>query len=204
MNPLRKYDKGVVAVLPPRLFASCDYYALMARYERVVVDTAMRYDKRQKSVHRFTIAEAAGTANLTVPVSRPEGAFATGNLRWDAVTISAHGRWWETMPSTLATAYGRSPFFEFYIDRLMPVFSEPEGQPVTTLDLEADAIVRRILSLDTEVLTEVPADAVEIHDFRLAPLPSLTRPYWQLHSASQPLSVLDLIFNAGPEAVLYL
>ncbi len=205
--PVKKFTRGVVAILPPRLFASAGYYALMNRYGRVVVDASMRYDKRQKAVHRFAIAIAdrsGSPVQLTVPVSRPAGAFAAGDLRWDAVTVSAHGRWWETLPETLATAYGRSPFFEYYIDRLMPVFREPPGESITALDARADAIVRSILSLDTEVLDAVPRDASEVHDFRRTPLPDAVQPYWQIHPCAAPLSILDLIFNAGPESILSL
>lgn len=204
MNRRTTYPEGVVAILPPRLFACSDYYALMARYRRVVVDAALRYDKRDKAVHRFTIAEPRGAVALTVPVSRPAGAFATGTLAWNQVTVSAHGRWWETIPSTLATAYGRSPFFEFYIDRLMPIFAEPMGRTITDLDERADAIVRAILGIPVEVLSEVPADATEVHDYRRTALPTLTRPYWQIHPTDGPLSILDLIFNTGTEAPLHL
>lgn len=204
MQPPVKYGPETVAVLPPRLFATADYYALMVRYRRVVVDNAMRYDKRAKEVHRFMIAEPRGAVALTVPVSRPAGAFSAGNLCWDAVTVSAHGRWWETIPATLATAYGRSPFFEYYIDRLMPVFHEPEGESITDLNAHADTIIRAILGIETDVLHALPPDTCEIHDFRRADLPPVVRPYWQIHPVAGPLSVLDLIFNTGPESPLYL
>lgn len=199
-----QFDPAVVAVLPPRLFADSSYYALMARYKRVVIDPEVRYDKRAKSVHRFTIAEARGPVALTVPVSRPAGAFEGGALSWNRVTVSAHGRWWETIPATLATNYGRSPFFEYYIDRLMGVLAEPQGESITELDDLADAIVRRILGLECEVLTRIPDNAEEIHDFRRMPITTTVQPYWQIHPTPGSLSILDLIFNTGPEAPLYL
>lgn len=201
---MQHFPPGVVALLPPRLFADAQYYALMARYGRVVIDPTVRYDKRIKAVHRFTIAEAYGAIALTVPVSRPAGAFSSGQLRWMDVTVSAHGRWWETLPATLATAYGRSPFFEYYIDRLMPLFAEPRGEGITELDAHADAIVRRILGLETEVLATISEDVSELHDYRREPISTPVRPYWQIHPCPQPLSILDLIFNTGPEAPLHL
>ena len=51
---------GTRALLPPRLFGSVEYYRLMSRFENVEVDGSMRFDKRMKSVHRFSIIDAPG------------------------------------------------------------------------------------------------------------------------------------------------
>ena len=39
-------------LLPPQMLGSVDYYAAIAAFENVVVDTSMRFDKRFKSTHR--------------------------------------------------------------------------------------------------------------------------------------------------------
>ena len=109
-TPLTTQPADKVALLPPQLFGSVAYYAAMAQYRKAVVDTSLRYDKRFKSVHRYSIADARGELRLTVPVSRPEGAFLAGNLTWRDVTVSAHGRWWEVHLQALESAYGRTPF----------------------------------------------------------------------------------------------
>lgn len=201
---------GTVA-LPMRLFAPVGWYAVMAQYPCAFIDIHERYDKRNKSTHRFDIVSGEGIERLTVPVSRPEGAFLSGRLCWDGVTVSAHGRWWETIPRTLATAYGRSPYFEYYIDRLMPLFAPRPlaGCPEETLAelcLRADAAVRAILGLPTEIVTEPPGEVCDMRgaDFAAAAQP----PYYQVHAGIHGfvpgLSILDLIFNMGPEAPLLL
>lgn len=207
-TPLTTQPADKVALLPPQLFGSVAYYAAMAQYRKAVVDTSLRYDKRFKSVHRYSIADARGEPRLTVPVSRPEGAFLAGNLTWQDVTVSAHGRWWEVHLQALESAYGRTPFFEFYIDRFASVL-KAEGQSICSMVLEADAIIRNVLGIDTEIIgREDVGDTFDDYsrvDFSKIPAPQT---YWQLRAANYgflpKLSILDLIFNLGPESPLLL
>ena len=190
------------AIFPPRLFAPAAYYALMARCRLVAFDTEARYVKADKDTHRFALADANGAIKLTVPVSRPSGA-----RLWKETLVSDHGRWWETMPTALESAYGRTPFFEFYIDRLMPLFS-PEPISVTELCLRADAIVRGILRTPSQICAVPEGAEPSVTDALIAELSAEMPAYWQVRSQSLGfiggLSVLDLIFNLGPEAELYL
>lgn len=189
------------ALFPVRLFPEASYYAAMARHSRVAFDTEARYNKPEKAVHRFTIADVTGPLRLTVPVSRPSGA-----TLWRQTLVSDHGRWWETMPIALESAYGRTPFFEFYIDRFMPLFSL-EPIPITEFCLRADRIVRGILRTPSAIVeaASVPdAPRYTDADFAALELPE----YWQVRAHRlgfiPHLSVLDLIFNLGPEAELLL
>ena len=194
---------GTRALLPPRLFGSVEYYRLMSRFENVEVDGSMRFDKRMKSVHRFSIIDAPGVQTLTVPVSKPEGAVC-----WNDIVVSDHGKWWISMPNALATAYSRTPFFEFYIDRFLPLLSQDSvGLPITELCARADVMVRSSLDISFSPLS---ADA-DTADYRRADIEAVLGPaprYWQLRQDEKGfisgLSVLDLIFNLGPEACLYL
>lgn len=203
-HPLQTMPQGSVAVLPPQLFGSVAYYSLAAKYEATFVDDDMRFDKRAKAVHRYAVADTRGRLDLTVPVSKESGA-----CPWSAVAVSSHGRWWDVHRVALESAYGRTPFFEFYIDRFLPLF-EPrplEGfESVTSLCRRADALVRRILTLP-DPLDSMPEvyDDYRRTDFASMPAP---QPYRQVREQTfgfiDRLSVLDLIFSLGPEAPLYL
>jgi len=171
----------------------------------------MRYDKRHKEVHRYTIADTRGTLTLTVPVSRPSGVFETGKLLWKDVTVSAHGRWWEVHRIALESAYGRTPFFEYYIDRFKSLFAPrplEEKESIVSLCLRADKIVREILGMETKIVSYIPENS-EIHDFRTEKYDvSPCVEYWQVRRSKlgfiSGMSILDLIFNMGTEAPLYL
>lgn len=204
-SPLCRYPAGTCALLPPQLFGSVAYYALMAQYPQAVIDTTLRYDKRFKSVHRYSIAGTDGELRLTVPVSRPEGAFLEGNLSWDRVTVSDHGRWWEVHMQALESAYSRTPYFEFYIDRFAHLF-RPEHRPITDLVTEADSIIRDILGIAPPPDTP----SADVHDYRHVDFSTIatSHSYWQIWADKNgflpSLSVLDLIFNLGTEAPLLL
>lgn len=198
--------------LPLRYFGTVDYYAAMAACACVTVDDTARYDKRQKGTHRIDIVDTHGLKSLTVPVSRPDNVV--GQLHWSDIAVSRHGQWWHVVSETLASAYGRTPFFEFYIDRLRPFFSSstPDIYPdVATLCRESDAAVRAILGLDNDItyasqeMRSVPGTMPVITQSELITEPT---EYYQVRHDKfgflPHLSVLDLIFNMGPESPLIL
>jgi hypothetical protein len=201
-------------VLPPRLFGSTAYYAVMALYGSAVIDTTMHFDKRAKLTHRYSIADANGPVDLTVPIEKPE--TATG-ATWRDIRISRHGQWWHVHLTALQSAYGRTPFFEYYIDDFLPLFtSECAGKPLMEYLAAADAILRRQLHITTAIAHSPAATILDcpIVDLRRRPEEleqmAVPVPYYQLRSARyggfRPyLSILDLLFNLGPEApaILY-
>lgn len=194
-------------LLRPALAAPAGRYAAMAAAPHTAVDGSMRWDKRLKSSHRFTIAAEAGPLTLTVPVAKPRE-YHSATL--DSVTVSSHGNWWRLHLTALESAYGRTPFFEFYIDRFRPLLSaETVGRSLTWLTAAWDSVVCPILHLP--VPSKGGGESVNPElwdDCRNAdPVVDLP-PYWQVRAARfgfiPGMSVLDLIFNLGPEAPLYI
>ena len=144
---------------------------------------------------------------LTVPIEKPSG------RGWADVKVSAHGAWWNVHRVALESAYGRTPFFEFYIDRFLPFLRERipgQGEGVIALDGAIDAVVRDILLIDSPVsYSAVRNVGSDDCDCRQGEMPvSCTMPYYQVRAAKlgfiSGLSILDLIFNLGPESPEYL
>lgn len=163
------------------------------------MDWTGRFDKRDKDTHRFTIADTRGKLQLTVPIAKPK----SSRIRWDEVEISTHGAWWDVHRVALESAYGRTPYFEFYIDRFLPMLTTGVTERFPKLHALAtawDREIRDILGLTSD---RTEGD----------PMPHLGReislkPYRQVRSDKlgfiAGLSILDLVFNLGPEAQLYL
>lgn len=225
-NPLLSRPDDCV-IMPMKLFPSVEYFTRLAPYGTVIIDDTARYDKRQKDVHRYDIADVTGRLSLTVPVGKPQGHFP--GLTWEYIPLSRHGNWWHVHQVTLESAYGRTPFFEFYIDRLARFCapSTPDDfASVADLCREAFAATAAILGLENRILFRSRLSDGEFHDLAsladdLRFIPGNTpsgsstsnngRPfsqYWQVRAARHgfipSLSILDLIFNLGPEAPLHL
>ena len=197
---------GRTAILPPQYCGQVGYYALMASYPRAVLDLAMPYDKRRKSAHRCSIADVRGPLTLTVPIEK-----AHRGMTWADVRVSSHAGWWSDHAVSLESAYGRTPYFEFYYDRFKPLLAPPApGLTVGDLDRALDQIIRQILGLDTEVTYSVEEQPDAIDDYRRQTNFDIENApaYYQVRADRlgfiPNLSILDLIFNLGPESPLLL
>lgn len=179
----------------PRLFGPVSFWAKRACGQAVACDAL--FDKRRKEIHRYTIADVNGPLSLTVPIVKPHGkAYA----RWSDVRLSDHGQWWHIHRTALESAYGRTPFFEFYIDRFLPFLSREAVETfpsVIDFNKAIDRQIEEILLLPRACGQVLPAGSA----------PELT-PYWQPRQEQfgflPDLSVLDLIFCLGPEAAIYI
>lgn len=181
----------------------------MAAHEHCIVDYGARFDKRHKLTHRTTIADVNGPLTLTVPLSHPERGSADTPLRWSDMKLSRHDEWWNIHRVAMESAYGRTPFFEYYIDRFLPAWNHDTVDRFGTLvnlNRHIDREVRRLLDLPPD---DIAAPAGCITDMRREePAPGDIPPYYQVRAARlgfiPGLSILDLLFNLGPEAQIYL
>jgi hypothetical protein len=196
------HEKDKTIVLPPRLFAPVSYYATLAEYQHAVIDLYMPYNKRDKDVHRYTIVDARDNLQLTVPLAKPHS-----RLTWNDVEISEHNSWWNNHRNALESAYGRTPFFEFYIGRFLPYLTADIS--LGEMIRKTDERIRAILSLKTAVEYQ-PSTDEPIVDSRYLKMRETTcfEPYYQVRQQQlgfrPDLSILDLIFNMGPEAAVIL
>ena len=224
------------ALLSTTYFGPIQWYQKLNRYDLCVIE---QFDNFQKQTYRnrCRIATANGSQVLTVPVERTEGKCLMRDVR-----ISDHGAWRHLHWNALQSAYGESPFFEFYADDLHPFF---ERRWTFLLDFNMDITnklcelldIHPRLSLTTNYLPSTagekeksfgkeektlgedeksPEEMEPFIDFREAihpkhPLPDADfapRPYYQQHAPRhgfQPnLSILDLLFNEGNEAIFFL
>lgn len=189
------------AVLPPRLCGGIEHYVRAWAAGSYSTDWGRPFDKREKGTHRFTIADTRGRLDLTVPIAKP----ATSRCAWDTVNISTHGAWWDVHRVALESAYGRTPYFEFYIDRFLPMLTAGVTDRFPRLAYLAGEWDREIA--DILGLKRIAAPATDT-DILLTDTETGIKPYRQVRADRlgfiPGLSVLDLIFNLGPEAQIYL
>ena len=198
-------------LLSTTYFGPVQWYQKLHRAENVIIEQWESFQK-QTYRNRCLIATTNGVQALTVPVEK--SAECIKDIR-----ISDHGNWRHLHWNALQSAYGESPFFEYYQDDIRPFF---EKRWIYLLDFN-EAIRQKMCELidiqpQVTYSTEYVADSkpMGIDDFRTAINPKHpaqdddfeTKTYYQVyqmkHGFLSNLSVLDLLFNMGPESIFYL
>ena len=201
------HDKMNV-LLSTTYFGPIQWYQKLYRADEAWIE---RHETFQKQTYRnrCVIATTQGTQALTVPVER-----GNSQLIRD-IRISDHGNWRHLHWNALQSAYGDSPFFMYYEDDLRPFFEQRWNFLFDFNEAIREKICELIdiqphVNLTDHFAVEVAGDFREaINPKHPAPDPDFTpRRYYQVYEAKhgfQPnLSIVDLLFNMGPEAIFYL
>jgi hypothetical protein len=121
--------------------------------------------------------------------------------------------WKNVQWKSIESAYKTAPFFEFYEDELRPLFQK-EDDLLLPFVLECIETINLCLELDFNPTTSkvFKKESTE-NDFRFLvnarkTVTIQTKPYIQVfqakHGYISNLSILDLLFNMGPETLNYL
>ena len=167
--------------------------------------------QKQTYRNRCLIATTNGIQALTFPVER-----GTSPLIKD-IRISDHGNWRHLHWNALQSAYGESPFFEYYQDDIRPFF-EKRWTFLLDFNEEIRQKMCELIDIQPQVsfTDEFKTDGFGLMDYRSAINPKhpepdadfLPKPYYQVyqqkHGFLSNLSILDLLFNMGPESIFYL
>lgn len=151
-------DKTIL--LSSTYFGPVQWYQKLNRH-RCVIEQHDNFVK-QTYRNRCVIASANGPQTLTVPTERYDGL----KCPMRDIRISDHGNWRHLHWQALVSAYGETPFFEYYADDLRPYFEERRWDYL--LDFNLDIMhtlcslldVRPTLSLsDHYITTDAPTAA---------------------------------------------
>ena len=193
------------AYLPPISF----FTAMSESGGEVFIEQFDSYHK-QTFRNRALIATSNGVQSLTIPVVKSEG----GKMLMKDVRISDHGEWRHLHWNALETAYMNSPFFIYYQDDLRP-FYEKRYEFLLDFNMELTGTIADLIGFKPEFkLTEQYVTDVDgITDLRAAvkadaiPMPEV-KPYYQVFARKngflKGMSIVDLLFNMGPESILVL
>lgn len=212
----------MTALLSSTYFGPIQWYQKLNRYDSILIEQHDSFVK-QTYRNRCIIATANGSLALSMPTTPgdkdrdSEGMPTTVN----STIISDHGNWRHVHWNALKSAYGESPFFEYYADDIKPFFTgkwtdlysfnmDICRKMCELLDIEPD------ISLTDHYISREEACDLGIADFRDAirpkhPLPDPDfepRRYYQVyeqrHGFLPNMSIIDLLFNMGNESVLWL
>ena len=189
-------------------FPSISYMARFLKEDAPVIEVWETYHK-QTYRNRCRVMTANGVESLSVPVVKVNG----NHTMTKDMVLSPIEPWQHIHSRCLESAYKASPYFDHYYDYLRPIF---EGHFDRLIDLNDAALnaVLKMLKVNQEIVHTTDYICEAKNDLREAFSPkkqadaSLFPTYYQVFSEKYPfapdLSVLDLIFNEGPEANSYL
>ncbi len=200
------------ALLSSTYFGPVQWYQKLNRYDECLIERHESFIK-QTYRNRMMIPTTNGPLSLTIPTNH-DTSMAMKDIR-----ISDHANWRHVHWNALLSAYGESPFFEYYQDDIRPFY---EKKYEFLFDFNMETTEKMIELLDIRPKVSVTGEYkhatlnTEYRDFREAirpkkPLPDpefIPTPYYQVYGQKfgfQPnMSILDLLFNEGNEAIFYL
>ncbi|MBT0608551.1 WbqC family protein [Aequorivita echinoideorum] len=196
-------------LLHPSYFPTIEQMAYVAQADSVVFEVEDNYQK-QTYRNRTFIAHSNGKLLLNIPIKHSK----SGKRRKTKdVIVENDFPWQEQHWKSIQNAYRTSPFFEYYEDDLEHLFTKPV-ESLLEHNLTIFEVLCELLGMEVNVSKTVAykiepeemdfrylVDAKKSSDFKPE---AYTQVLEENHEFLPNLSVLDLLFNEGPSALIYL
>lgn len=197
-----------IAYLPP-----ISWMAFAVQSSSLKLEIYETYPK-QTIRNRCSIATSRGILSLTVPVKRVNG----NHTKTSEIRIDNSKNWQLLHWKSIITAYNKSPYFLFYRDLLEPLFLKKYDFLV---ELNRDLLNILIKALKIKSIEISDTDDYDANpDFKdlrnsfhaklnlqqtvTCFLPRYMQVFEDKHGFVPDMSIIDLLFNLGPDALPYL
>lgn len=197
-------------IFPTAYLPTVAYMASLLPYDSINVEQHETFPK-QTLRNRAVIMTANGIMPLVVPAIRTKGNHTTTA----EIEISYAENWNIQHWRSIETAYNSSPFFLYYKDGIEKIIMTPHERLID-LNLELTRYMLKKLKISCEI--NLTTDYIRTEDAEVdlrssfsikQPTSTFSYPvYSQVfedkHSFQPDLSIIDLLFNLGPDAKDYL
>ena len=189
-----------MTVLPTAYLPPISWFAQLCSGEPVVIEQYEHFHK-QTIRNRCTIDAPNGVLSLTVPIDKSNFSAGAKCLMKD-VRISYRETWQHQHWNAIRSSYYNSPFFEYLQDDFLPIY---QRQWTYLMDLNEALTLKCCELIDIQPNIRY---TTEYTGCTMPLSPQSHKEYYQVfsrkHGFQPDLSVIDLIFNLGPESLLYL
>lgn len=199
----------MTALIHPTYFSNLAQFVAMANADEIVFEVEDNFLK-QTYRNRTYIYGANGKLALNIPVIHTQN----NRQKYKDVKIFNAEKWQDQHWKSLLSAYRTSPFFEYYEDELQPLFEEKTNF-ILDLNFKCFETICDCLQwgLNTSKTTIYQQKIENTEDFRylvnakkeyLKPFENYNQVFQEKHGFINNLSILDLLFNEGPNTLNYL
>lgn len=195
-------------LLHPTYFPSISHYIAMIKAKEIEFEIDDNFQK-QTNRNRMYIYSANGLQLLNISVKHS----VEKNQRYKDVLIDNTDKWQKVHLKSLESAYKNSPFFEYFIDDIAPIYQK-RHKFLLDLNFETFEMVNSCLGIDlpfskTTEYFQTIENTTDLRNLVNGKKDSTQiEPYTQVfedkHGFINNLSILDLLFNEGRYAVDYL
>ena len=193
------------------------YFSPISQYAQIIKSNTIFFEmednfQKQSYRNRCYIYNSNGKQLLNIPLKEKKG---TSSLRKKTkdMLVDNNSHWQEHHLKSLQTAYRASPFYEFYEDDLLAIFKKKytflQDVNIDTYLFVTDALQisqQYSKTKEYEIITD-KNDYRILADIKKQPKKSRDK-YIQMfdnkHGYIDNLSILDLLFMEGPNAISYL
>ena len=197
-------------LLPTAYLPPISYFVALLNCDYILIEQYETYPK-QTYRNRCEILTANEKLSLSIPVTKPDG---NKTLTRD-VDIFYGGQWQLNHWRAIKSAYLSSPYFIYYQDDFEIFYNEKHIHLLEFNTFLLKTLMRIIgLEKDINLTNEYVHQPDGIIDLRTVISPKkpvkefLFTPYTQVfsdrHSFNANLSIIDLLFNIGPDSLGYL
>ena len=187
------------AILPVSYFPSVSYLSLFNRLN-VTVEIYENYQRRTFR-NKCRIMSANGMSDLVVPLRKGKT-----NLNVKDVLIAYDEDWVNNHLRTIRSSYGTAPYFEYYFEEIESILkAKPEYLLELSLSILEFLANKKIIDsyktstcyitnedykgYDGRIIKDIKADEFEIYQ----------QVFEHKYGFVSNLSILDILFNTGPE-----
>ena len=196
-------------ILHPTYFPNIAHFVAIVNADNVIYEFDDSFLK-QTYRNRTYIYAANGKLALNIPVVHTQ----KNRQKYRDVKIFNETKWQDLHWKSLLSAYRTSPFFEFYEDDLQPLFNQ-KADYILDFNFKCFEVICDCLQLDLKTSkSEIYQKHIEnTVDFRplvnakkevTKQFDTYTQVFSDKHRFISNLSILDLLFNEGPNALNYL
>jgi hypothetical protein len=182
----------------------------MVKSKNILIEQFETY-KKQTYRNRCNIYTEKGIMALSIPVNKPNG----NSTKTKDIELSNDEYWPINHWKAICSAYQSSPFFLYYQDELQEIFLKKHEK---LINFNTELINKLIELIDIEVKISFTDDFVKPdnleNDFRFSispkaeskiqSFPNYVQVFTDRHGFIKNLSIIDLLFNMGPETRSYL